>query len=134
MKPYGMELILDLHECDVSKFNRDDIDVFFEEACLLTDMVQCERYWWDDVGLPPEECQTSAQTTGSSAAQGASVKNVAGVQFILTSSIVIHTLSILKNAYINVFTCKDFDPDVVKKYAAEWFGGKVVAWHFIERI
>lgn len=121
-KPYGMTLILDLHECDISKFNRDDIDVFFEEVCRLTKMVQCERYWWDDVGVPPEECQTSPHTTGTSA-----------VQFILTSSILIHTLPLLGNAYIDVFTCKDFDPDIVKAYAREWFAGKVVGWHFIQR-
>ena len=120
---YGQELILDLHECDVSKFNRTDIDTFFAEVCSLTNMVKCERYWWDDVGVLKEERQTSPHTKGTSA-----------VQFILTSSIVIHTLDLLGNVYINIFTCKDFDPDIVARYAETWFGGTIAARHFIERL
>ena len=120
---YGQELILDLHQCDVSKFNRDDIDTFFEEVCSLTKMVQCERYWWDDFVVPVEEQQTAPHATGTSA-----------VQFILTSSIVIHTLDLLGKVYINVFTCKDFDPKIVAKYAERWFGGIIAATHFIARL
>lgn len=116
-------MILDLHQCDVSKFNRDDIDIFFIEVCRMTDMVRCERFWWDDVGVPADEQQTSLLTKGTSS-----------VQFILTSSIVIHTLDLLGKAYINIFTCKDFDPDIVEKYAEAWFGGTIAAKHFIERL
>ena len=120
---YGQELILDIHRCDVSKFNREDIDTFFEEVCSLTKMVQCERYWWDDIGVPIEEQQTSPHAKGTSA-----------VQFILTSSIVVHTLDLLGKVYINVFTCKDFDPNIVAKYAETWFGGTIAATHFIARL
>lgn len=120
---YGQELILDVHQCDVSKFNRADIDTFFAEVCSLTNMVQCERFWWDDFDVPEEERQTSPHTTGTSA-----------VQFILTSSIVIHTLDLLGKVYINIFTCKDFDPDIIAKYAETWFGGEIAARHFIERL
>lgn len=120
---YGQELILDLHECDVSKFNRDDIDIFFITVCRMTAMVRCERFWWDDVGVPEDEQQTSPHTKGTSS-----------VQFILTSSIVIHTLDLLAKAYVNIFTCKDFDPDIVAKYAERWFGGTIAGRHFIERL
>ena len=93
--PYGHELTLDLHGCNPSTFNRDSIDRYFTELCELIDMQRCEVHFWDDVGLPPEECQTLPHTKGTSA-----------VCFILTSSIVIHPLDILKAVYVNIFSCK----------------------------
>ena len=120
--PYGHELILDLHGCDATTFNRESIDGFFEQLCDAIDMVRCERYWWDDVGVPPEEQQVSPHTKGTSA-----------VQFILTSSIVIHTLDMLDVVYVNIFSCKEFDPATAKRIAIEWFKAKTCREHFIER-
>ncbi len=121
--PYGYELILDLNECDVSKFNRKSLDEYFEKLCKAIDMKRCERYFWDDVGVPEQERQTEPHTKGTSA-----------VQFILTSSIVIHTLEILKTAYINIFSCKSFDKDLAEKLTKEWFGAEECRALFIERI
>ena len=91
---------MDLHECDAGKFNRESLDGYFEELCKAIDMVKCERYWWDDVGVEEEDKQTSPHTKGTSA-----------VQFILTSTIVVHTLDLLKAVYVNIFSCKEFDAD-----------------------
>ncbi len=122
-KPYGFELIMDLHACDVSKFNRSSLDGYFEKLCKAIDMRKCERYWWDDVGVPEEEKQTSPHTKGTSA-----------VQFILTSTIVVHTLELLKAAYVNIFSCKEFDKEVAESITKEWFGANGCRSHFIERI
>ncbi|MBU1628218.1 S-adenosylmethionine decarboxylase [bacterium] len=122
-KPYGFELIMDLHDCDVSKFDRTSLHEYFNELCKAIDMKQCELYFWDDEGLPPEERQTSPHTKGTSA-----------VQFILTSSVVVHTLDLLKAVYINLFSCKKFDKKVVERLTKEWFGAKECRTHFIERI
>ncbi|GAH48101.1 unnamed protein product, partial [marine sediment metagenome] len=51
-KPYGYELIMDLHGCDVSKFNRTSLDNYFEKLCKAIDMKRCNLHFWDDVGLP----------------------------------------------------------------------------------
>ncbi len=120
---YGKELILDLHNCDVSTFNRESLDGYFETVCKAIGMERCERYFWDDVGVAPEEQQTSSHTKGTSA-----------VQFILTSTIVVHTLELLKAAYINIFSCKEFDDKVAEQVTKEWFGAKECRTHFIERI
>ncbi len=122
-KSYGVELILDLHGCDVTTFNRESLDNYFETICKAIDMQRCELHFWDDVGVPPEEQQTSLQTKGTSA-----------VQFILTSTIVIHTLVLHKAVYINIFSCKEFDKDKAEKLIKEWFGAKECRPHFIERI
>jgi len=122
-KPYGFELILDLHGCDVSKFNRTSLDGYFEKICKAIKMQKCESYFWDDVGVQEEEKQTSPHTKGSSA-----------VQFILTSSIVIHTLELLEAVYVNIFSCKSFNEKIAEQITREWFRAKKCRTLFIERI
>jgi S-adenosylmethionine/arginine decarboxylase-like enzyme len=78
--------------------------------CKAIDMKKCELYFWDDYGVPAEERQTSPHTKGTSA-----------VQFILTSTIVIHTLDLMKAVYINIFSCKPFDGKVAVQLIKEWF-------------
>ena len=121
-KPYGQELILDLHDCDNTTFNRKSIDGYFESLCNAIAMVKCERFWWDDVGLPIEEHQTEPHTKGTSA-----------VQFILTSSIVIHTLDLMNAVYINIFSCKPFDYSIAEKLTIDWFKAKHSITHQITR-
>jgi S-adenosylmethionine/arginine decarboxylase-like enzyme len=122
-KPYGYELIMDLHGCDVSKFNRTSLDNYFEKLCTAIDMKRADLHFWDDEGLPPEERQTLPHTKGSSA-----------VQFMLTSSVVVHTLDLLEAVYINIFTCKPFERKVAEELTKEWFGANGCTAHFIERI
>ena len=121
--PYGKELILDLHHCDESKFNRTELEKYFTEMCDLLDMEKCELFWWDDHGLPPEECQTEPHLKGTSA-----------VQFIMTSNITIHTLDILKRVYLNIFSCKEFDAGVAIDFSKHWFEGKVINSKEIRRV
>lgn len=107
---YGMELVLDLHKCDISTFTRKSIGNYFDELCELIEMEAEDRHFWDDENTPPEQCQTNPKTCGISA-----------VQFILTSTIVIHTLTKLRSAYVNVFSCKQFDGAEVERFTTAWF-------------
>jgi len=109
-KPYGQELILDLHGCDTSLFNRDDLTRFFQLLCKRIGMKPEALYFWDDVGVPPEECQTEPHTKGTSA-----------VQFILTSSIVVHTLDLTGKVFVNIFSCKSFDSADTESFCVEFF-------------
>ena len=110
---YGQELILDLHGCDASKFTRSAIEQYCVELCELIDMERCDLHFWDDVGVAEDEKQTSTKTKGTSA-----------VQFILTSTIVIHTLDLMKTVYVNIFSCKGFDTDEAAAFTAKWFGSE----------
>jgi S-adenosylmethionine decarboxylase len=120
---YGIELILDLHGCDISKFTRASITEYFEGLCDLIEMQREDLHFWDDVGLSEENKQTSPHTQGTSA-----------VQFILTSSIVIHTLDQLRSVYINIFSCKVYDPDIAEKFSVEWFGATDCSAKLIDRV
>jgi S-adenosylmethionine/arginine decarboxylase-like enzyme len=120
---YGYELLLDLHLCDEDRFTRESLDRFFTELCELIDMEKCVVHFWDDVGVPPEEQRTSAHTKGTSA-----------VCFILTSSIVVHTLDILKAVYVNIFSCKEFDPKRAEWFTSEWFKAASCQATFVQRV
>lgn len=62
--PYGFELILDLHGCNAASFTRNHLDLYFTRLCDLIDMEKCEVHFWDDVGVPIEERQTSLRCPG----------------------------------------------------------------------
>lgn len=119
---YGYELILDLHGCDAQLFDRDHINRFFTELCILIEMEKCDVHFWDDVGVPLEERQTLPHTKGTSA-----------VCFILTSTIVVHTLDLLRAVYVNIFSCKSFDPDAAADFTTRWFRAVSCNRNFIER-
>ena len=119
---YGFELVLDLHGCEAKLFNRDHIDKFFTDLCNLIEMERCEVHFWDDLGVSEEEQQTLPHTKGTSA-----------VCFILTSTIVIHTLDILGAVYVNIFSCKPFDPNVAAEFTSERFKAASSQKTFIER-
>lgn len=113
MNNYGQELILDLHQCDVSTFTRKSIEAYFINLCELINMDRQDLHFWDDEGLPEEEKQTDPKTKGISA-----------VQFILTSSVVIHALELMEAAYINIFSCKEFDIKAAIEFTVGWFQSK----------
>ena len=119
---YGYELILDLHGCDAQLFNRDHLNGFFTKLCALIEMEKCEVYFWDDVGVPLAEQQTLPHSKGTSA-----------VCFILTSTIVVHTLDLLSAVYVNIFSCKSVDPDAAADFTTHWFRAASCNRNFIAR-
>jgi len=122
MKSYGKELILDIHNCDTSTFTRKSIKKYFKELCTLINMERCKLCWWDDYGVPLEEQETKPHLKGTTA-----------IQFIKTSNITVHTLDLMENVYLNIFSCKDFDSDIARKFSEQWFKGRIVNSHIIER-
>jgi len=118
---YGKELILDLYGCDIAKFNRKELKVYFRELCKIIDMQPCKLTFWDDkwtwlwrLLLPWDKTIQVAilpHTKGTSA-----------VQFILTSNLTIHTLDKVGECYINIFSCKDFDMNIALNFTLNWFG------------
>ncbi len=122
-KIYGYELILDLHGCDVSKFTRKSIEEYMVTICEAIGMEREDLHFWDYEGVPEEEIPKDSHLLGTTA-----------VQFITTSNIVIHTLELLKAAYVNIFSCKKYETELAEKITREWFGATESKTHFIERI
>lgn len=115
-KNYGKELILDLYSCNAKKFTRRALKRFFKDICSLIGMERCELFWWDDYGLPAEERQNEPHLKGTSA-----------IQFIMTSNITIHTLDLMGNVYLNIFSCKDFDTKKATDFSRKFFEGRVAS-------
>lgn len=124
MKPYGKELILDLHDCSTENFNRKGLRKYFVEVCELTDMERCKLCWWDDKWVPWFWKETEPHIKGTTACQ-----------FIRTSDIRVHALELQKAIRLNIFTCKldKFDPVQVEHYTEKYFMGIVVSRYFIVR-
>lgn len=121
---YGKELILDIHKVkNTHLFNRKDIKKFMIQLCELIDMEREDLHFWDELYTPEEDKFTEPHLIGTSA-----------VQFITTSNITIHALDVMKRCYINVFTCKEFSAKDTTKFCINWFNGKLVSKHIIERI
>lgn len=122
---YGMELIMDLHDCDISKSNRKDIENFLEQLCKLIDIIRVYIHWWDYSGDKEgydRDWKEHPHLVGTSVCQ-----------FISTSSIVIHTIDPFKKVFLNIFSCKTFDSKIAEDFAVKFFDGTVASSHTLIR-
>lgn len=123
MKNYGKEMILDLHKVkNTHLFNRKDLKKFFIQLCDLLDMERCDLHFWDYVGEEAEYRKAPMHLRGTSA-----------IQFISTSNITVHTLDEMKRVYLNIFSCKNFNGKMTKRFCENYFKGKVVTAKTIRR-
>ena len=111
---YGKELILDLYKCNYALFNRRELKRYFKELCKLINVERGDLHFWDYNEEPEEYIKAPDHLKGTSA-----------VQFIMTSTIVVHTLDVYGEVYINIFSCDDFDVDVARVFSESFFCGEV---------
>lgn len=120
---YGKELLLDLYGCDTDKFNRESITKWLKQLCELIDMTREDLHFWDYDGVPKEEIPyDKPHLVGTSA-----------VQFIRTSNIIIHTIDVFGECYIDIFSCKEYDEKVAEDFTAKWFKANKVQTHLMIR-
>lgn len=107
---FGMELVLDLYECNPDTIrSEEELRRFVTELCEVIEMktygdMFAERFALNDI-----------KTAGFSI-----------VQLIETSSITGHFREEINSAYINIFSCKEFDTDVAAEFTKNFFGAKSV--------
>ena len=115
-KIWGWELIVDVKSCDVGLFTRSNIAGFTEELVKRIDM---KAY-----GAPIIEHFANHDPSKG----GYSL-----VQLIETSNICAHFVDLNGDAYFNVFSCKDFDPDAVSNCIIDFFAPESVSHNMITR-
>lgn len=120
---FGYELLLDMHGCDVTTFNRKSIKEYFVKICDAIGMEREDLHFWDYEGVPEKDRSTDAHLLGTSA-----------IQFITTSNIVVHTLDLKGAVYVNIFSCKEYSIEIAKKITCDWFKAKECRTNYIERI
>lgn len=121
-KNYGQSLVLDIHNCEFKRETRKTLKLFYDVLCDGIDMEKGDLCFWDYHGYPKEYKKANRRLKGTSA-----------VQFIMTSSIVLHVLDDMKTVYVDLFSCKPFNDKDVISFCLDWFGGKVVQEKSIKR-
>jgi len=116
---YGSELVLDLYGCKV-KFTVENVLRYFEHLCPLLNMKPYKVYFWSADELPSDQVPDV-------------VEGMSAVQFILTSSITVHTSDKFDMIMINIFSCADFDAQHAMNFSIDWFKASHCKHHFIER-
>ncbi len=124
-KPYGQELILDIHDVPLDLFTSKIIKKFAKDLTKEIGMREGPEYSWGSIG---DEGMYKPDGKGNEKKDGLS-----HIQFLWESSIVIHALDELQKVFINVFSCKEFDSDKAERFALKTFGGKLANKHNIVR-
>lgn len=114
---YGYELIMDLCECEVDILSsKKRLQEYVDRLCKLIKMKKFGR------ALIPYFGDNAAYTKGYSL-----------VQLIETSSITGHFSDLWKTAYINIFSCRKFNPDKAKEFTKKFFKAKRMKHRLIIR-
>jgi S-adenosylmethionine/arginine decarboxylase-like enzyme len=106
---WGLMASVDLHGCNPFAI-RDAITIreFVIELCEKIDMNRYGECRIVDFGEDPK------------------VAGFSMTQLIETSLVSGHFVNLTNSAYIDVFSCKYFDPELVQRIAGDWFHGKSV--------
>ena len=114
-KFWGYHLLLDCAECNYNISNKVMISTFAKILVKEIDMVAH--------GEPIVEFML----------QGDPKQGYSLVQLITTSSITGHFMDFDRTAYIDIFSCKEFDVDIAEKVVKSFFEPKRMRRNFITR-
>ena len=113
-------MIIDLGNVDISKYRSKHIKKYASTLCDKIGMKKGPlRLWGNDKDLG---------TMHNPKADGISC-----IQFLYSSSILIHAIDELGKIFINVFSCERFDEKIVREFTLEYFGGTIVREHNLIR-
>jgi len=114
---YGLELIIDLKGCDLENLTKESLQKFFVELCDQIKMVRHgDPLFWEDWSVTPH------------------LNGISAIQFIQTSNVVCHALPLLNAVYLNIFSCKEFDTDVVLKFSKKYWGATSATHSVVTRV
>ncbi len=115
-EPWGWHTIIDLEDCNPAYIKSADHIKNF--VCALCDLIEMKRFGEPIIVHFGQE------------------EHIAGyslVQLIETSLISGHFANASNTAYIDIFSCKVYDPEVAAQFTADYFGGKIREKHVILR-
>ena len=108
LETYGKELILNLYDCDGECItSKERLKQYVDELCELIRMKKYGELIIERFGF------------GKDYSLGYSL-----VQLIETSSIVAHFSEKRNSAYINIFSCQDFDEEKALEFTKNFFKAK----------
>jgi len=105
-KVWGIATSIDIYECHPGTIR--DADKIREFVAKLCDLIQMKRF---------------GETTVVHFGEDEKVAGFSMMQLIETSLISAHFANLTNTVYLDVFSCKPYDPVVVEEFAREFFGG-----------
>lgn len=106
-KVWGMASSIDIYDCDPFKIrNAGEIRRFVVDLC---DLIGMKRF---------------GETQVVHFGEDEKVAGYSMVQLIETSLISAHFANLTNTTYLDVFSCKPYDPELVRSFAQQFFGGK----------
>ena len=107
---FGMEVVLDLYDCKPETIrSKEKLQEYARELCQVIEMTPYGAPFAERFGM------NEAKTAGYSI-----------VQLIETSSITGHFSEEWNSAYINIFSCKEFDPKQAAEFSKNFFDAERV--------
>jgi len=104
--PWGIASAIDIYDCDPEKIrDADYIKSFVVELC---DLIEMKRF---------------GETQVVHFGEDEKVAGFSMVQLIETSLISAHFANLTNTVYLDVFSCKTYDPEVVRQFSQTSFGG-----------
>jgi len=109
---WGIASSIDIYDCDPESIrDADRIRQFVMELC---DLIEMKRF---------------QDTVVVNFGEDERVAGFSMVQLIETSLISAHFANLTNTTYLDVFSCKPYDPEVVAEFARKFFGGSRVITH-----
>lgn len=116
-KIFGYELILDLYHCDLPTLqNKEKLCLWVKQLCELIDMKTYGKTIVEYFGTAKDH-----------------TKGYSVVQLIETSAIVGHFSEYWRRAYLNIFSCKEFDHLKAVTFTKSFFRCKKAKYRLLIR-
>jgi len=114
--PWGILTCIDLYECDPKLIRSDKaIKQFVAELC---DLIEMKRFGETQVVHFGEDERVAGYSM---------------TQLIETSLVSAHFANLTNTTYLDVFSCKTYDPETVAQFAKSFFKAKRVKRHTVYR-
>lgn len=114
---FGYELIMNVYDCDLNILqSREKLIEYVDKLCEIIDMKKYGETLLEYFGLEKEH-----------------TKGYSLMQFIETSSITGHFSEHWKIAYLNIFSCKEFERKKASTFTKKFFKANKITCQFIER-
>jgi len=104
---WGIASSIDIYDCDADSIR--DAKKIKEFVVRLCELIEMKRYGETQIVHFGEEERVAGYSM---------------VQLIETSLISAHFANLTNAVYLDVFSCKPYDLDLVEKFSKEFFGGK----------
>ena len=115
-RPWGWHLVLHLYDCNLEKIS--SADVIYQFVVDLCELLQMRRF---------------GEPTIVNFGDDPRVAGYSLVQLIETSNICAHCANESSAVYLDIFSCKKFDPEVAAQFCIEVFEAGKGSGTFISR-